>query len=176
MLDVSVKNVSFSYGHELVLGDINFNVKSGGFVCLLVQSGCGKSTLLRLLGGLEKPNKGEVLVGNKAVGGAGLDRGVIFQDYGLFPWMSTEKNITLALKLRAYLRAEDDLNKEGGKDKAIDLVVENLDLARDTVESFVKSPHMKYDTDPYVNSIIKMWNKMQDFRNLTYRTRFNSYL
>lgn len=109
MLDVSVKNVSFSYGDELVLGDINFNVKSGGFVCLLGQSGCGKSTLLRLLGGLEKPNKGEVLVGNKAVHGAGLDRGVIFQDYGLFPWMSTEKNITLALKQKFKDKGNEEI-------------------------------------------------------------------
>lgn len=77
-------------------------------------------------------------------------------------WLKENPEAIQAL-LRAYLRAEDDLNKEGGKDKAIDLVVENLDLVRDTVESFVKSPHMKYDTDPYANSIIKMWNKMQDF-------------
>ncbi|MEG0898108.1 MAG: ABC transporter ATP-binding protein [Oscillospiraceae bacterium] len=98
MLEVSVNDVSFSYEDELVLGNINLQVKSGDFVCLLGQSGCGKSTLLRLIAGLEKPNSGELLIGGKPINGAGLDRGVIFQDYGLFPWMSAGENITLALK------------------------------------------------------------------------------
>ncbi len=98
MLDVSVNHVSFSYEKELILGDINLSVKAGDFVCLLGQSGCGKSTLLRLIAGLEKPNSGELLVDNQPIVKPSLDRGVIFQDYGLFPWMSTEENILLALK------------------------------------------------------------------------------
>ena len=63
--------------------------------------------------------------------------------------------------LRAYLRAEEAM--QGNLDEAVDLVVENLDLDKATVESFVKSKHMKYDTDPFKNSVIKMWNKMSDF-------------
>ncbi len=63
--------------------------------------------------------------------------------------------------LRAYLRAEKDLNED--KSQVVDLVVENLDLDKATVESFVYSEHMKYDTDPFKNSVIKMWNKMADF-------------
>lgn len=111
MLDVAIQNVSFSYEKELILGDINLNVKAGDFVCLLGQSGCGKSTLLRLIAGLEKPNHGEVLVDQKPVEKAGLERGVIFQDYGLFPWMSAGDNITLALKQRFKDMSKSDREK-----------------------------------------------------------------
>ncbi|MGI5825102.1 MAG: ABC transporter substrate-binding protein [Bacillota bacterium] len=62
---------------------------------------------------------------------------------------------------RAYLRAEEAM--QGNEDEVVDLVVENLDLDKATVESFVKSEHMKYDTDPYKNSVIKMWEKMIAF-------------
>lgn len=75
-------------------------VDTGEFVCILGQSGCGKSTLLRLLAGLEKPTEGEITVGGRPVGGAGLDKGVVFQDYGLFPWMKAGENIMLALRQR----------------------------------------------------------------------------
>lgn len=98
MLNVSVNDLSFSYGSELILGDINMEVKAGAFVCLLGQSGCGKSTFLRLLAGLEKPTSGEILVDNEPITKAGLQRGVVFQDYGLFPWMSVGENIMIALK------------------------------------------------------------------------------
>lgn len=100
MLDVSVKHLSFSYDKELILDDLNMEVKAGAFVCLLGQSGCGKSTFLRLLAGLEKPSLGEILVDNKPVTKAGLQRGVVFQDYGLFPWMNVGENIMIALKQR----------------------------------------------------------------------------
>lgn len=76
------------------------DVDTGEFVCILGQSGCGKSTLLRLLAGLEKPTEGEITVGGRPVGGAGLDKGVVFQDYGLFPWMKAGENIMLALRQR----------------------------------------------------------------------------
>lgn len=100
MLDVSVNHLSFSYDIDLILADINMKVEKGSFVCLLGQSGCGKSTFLRLLAGLEKPGSGEILVDDQPVIKAGLQRGVVFQDYGLFPWMSAGENIMIALKQR----------------------------------------------------------------------------
>ena len=95
-----VKDLSFSYENDsrLILKDIQLEVAQGEFVCILGQSGCGKSTLLRLLAGLEKPTTGRILVDDREVSGAGLDRGVVFQDYGLFPWMTAGDNILLALK------------------------------------------------------------------------------
>lgn len=77
-------------------------------------------------------------------------------------WMQNEENQeALYRMLRAFLRAEEAM--QGNYDEAVELVMKNLDLDKITVESFVKSPHMKYDNDPYRNSVIKMWNKMIDF-------------
>lgn len=113
MADIKITNLSFAYedGGKLILKDINTEVRAGEFVCILGQSGCGKSTLLRLLAGLEKPTGGELLIDEKKIGGASLDRGVVFQDYGLFPWMTAGENIMLALKQRFPGRAKQELKQ-----------------------------------------------------------------
>ena len=100
MGSIQIKDLSFSYeeGSKLILKDISVEIETGEFVCILGQSGCGKSTLLRLLAGLEKPTTGELLIDNEKIKGASLKRGVVFQDYGLFPWMTAGENIVLALK------------------------------------------------------------------------------
>ena len=100
MNGTTIKDLSFSYANDtrLILKDINLEVSAGEFVCLLGQSGCGKSTFLRLLAGLEKPTTGEIRQNGNVIDGAGLERGVVFQDYGLFPWMTAGDNIVLALK------------------------------------------------------------------------------
>lgn len=100
MQDVKIAGLSFAYPgtEKLILKDINLDISSGEFVCLLGQSGCGKSTFLRLLAGLEKPTSGEISIDGTNIKEAGLDRGVVFQDYGLFPWMTAGENILLALK------------------------------------------------------------------------------
>jgi NitT/TauT family transport system ATP-binding protein len=98
LLTVTLEDVRFAYGAAPILDGIEMDVEAGSFVCLLGQSGCGKSTLLRLLGGLEKPQFGRLLVEGRPVTGPGLDRGMVFQDYGLFPWMSAGENIAIALK------------------------------------------------------------------------------
>jgi len=98
MLDILVKNLDFAYDKDIILSNINMEVKAGSFVCLLGQSGCGKSTFLRLLAGLEKPSCGEVYVANELLKNPGLQRGMVFQDSGLFPWMTAGENIMIALK------------------------------------------------------------------------------
>jgi NitT/TauT family transport system ATP-binding protein len=96
---IEIRDLSFSYADDkrLILKDISLEVKKGEFVCLLGQSGCGKSTFLRLLAGLEQSTKGELRVDGETITKASLNRGVVFQDYGLFPWMTAGENILLAL-------------------------------------------------------------------------------
>lgn len=101
MEHLKVKNLSFAYPDEpdrLILNNIDLDIESGEFVCLLGQSGCGKSTFLRLLAGLEKPTQGTLDIDGQIIKGASLKRGVVFQDYGLFPWMTAGDNIMLALR------------------------------------------------------------------------------
>lgn len=97
---ISVENLSFSYesGGSLILQGLDMEAPAGEFVCILGQSGCGKSTLLRLLAGLDKPVSGRILVDGEVIAGAQLDRSVVFQDYGLFPWKTAGDNILLALR------------------------------------------------------------------------------
>lgn len=80
-----------------VLDDINLDIKKGEFVSLVGFSGCGKSTLLRIFCGLEKKNDGQLLLDGKDITGPGLERGMIFQESRLFPWMKVEDNIKYGL-------------------------------------------------------------------------------
>ncbi|QXE91409.1 ABC transporter ATP-binding protein [Geomonas subterranea] len=97
MHEIAIQNVNFSYGSQTVLEEINLTAQAGEFVCLLGPSGCGKSTLLRLLAGLGLPTSGCITLDGTPITGPGLDRGVVFQDYSLFPWMTTGQNVVLAL-------------------------------------------------------------------------------
>lgn len=125
MLEVTMNNLQFAYDKELVLGGIDYKAKAGKFVCLLGLSGCGKSTLLRLIAGLEKSNPEQLLVGGKPVYGPSLDRTMVFQDYGLFPWMTAGDNICIALKQKYK-----DWDKHKRKEVALEWA-NNLGLEED---------------------------------------------
>ncbi len=87
-------------GPVLALDDINMHVETGEFVCAVGASGSGKSTLLRLVAGLDLPTAGEITVDGQVVTGPGSDRGMVFQSYTLYPWMSVQKNVEFGLKLQ----------------------------------------------------------------------------
>ncbi|MFQ4135936.1 ABC transporter ATP-binding protein [Nodosilinea sp. PGN35] len=87
-------------GSVLALDDINMHVETGEFVCAVGASGSGKSTLLRLVAGLDMPTTGEITVDGQVVTGPGSDRGMIFQSYTLYPWMTVQKNVEFGLKLQ----------------------------------------------------------------------------
>ena len=88
------------------LRDANLVVQKGEFVCLIGASGCGKSTLLRIIAGFEPPSSGEALMWDKPVSGPAPDRGMVFQDYGLFPWLSVRQNIGFGPASRGLPKAE----------------------------------------------------------------------
>ena len=93
-------------GDTVALQDATLSVAPGEFVCLIGASGCGKSTLLRIIAGFETATSGAVIVRGKAVQGPGPDRGMVFQDYGLFPWLSVRRNIAFGPESRGKGKTE----------------------------------------------------------------------
>jgi NitT/TauT family transport system ATP-binding protein len=82
------------------LRDLSFRVHRREFVCVIGPSGCGKSTLIRILAGLEAPTAGRVLLDGREVGGPGPDRGMVFQGYTLFPWLTVLRNVMFGLEMK----------------------------------------------------------------------------
>jgi len=89
---------------RLALDGISFSIAAGELVSLVGPSGCGKSTLLRLVAGLDFPDTGEVLVGEEKIVGPSAERGLVFQDPNLFPWLTVRRNIEAGLAARGMLR------------------------------------------------------------------------
>jgi len=87
-------------GSVSALGPIDVDIREGEFVCVVGPSGCGKTTLLNIVAGLEEPEVGEVCFDGKPIRGPGPDRIVLFQDLGLFPWMTVLGNVEFGLRLR----------------------------------------------------------------------------
>jgi NitT/TauT family transport system ATP-binding protein len=106
-----LKDVSLSYGTNsgnrlIALKNISLQVRPGEFLCIVGPSGCGKSTLLHLIAGLHQQTSGEVLVDDTAVQGPGTDRILIFQELGLFPWLTVAQNVEFGMRMKAVPRAE----------------------------------------------------------------------
>jgi ABC-type nitrate/sulfonate/bicarbonate transport system ATPase subunit len=102
--ELVVRNVSKSFNIDRrplpVLQDISLVAQPGQFITIVGASGCGKSTLLRLIAGLDRDFEGEILFGGRPVSGPSLDRGLVFQDHRLFPWLTIEQNIASAFSSR----------------------------------------------------------------------------
>jgi NitT/TauT family transport system ATP-binding protein len=105
-VSLQVKNLYKTFespqGTVTALKDINFETYKREFVCVIGPSGCGKSTLIRILAGLETPSSGEVLLDGVAVRDPGPDRGMVFQGYTLFPWLTVKKNVMFGLEMSGH--------------------------------------------------------------------------
>ncbi|MDR9414555.1 MAG: ABC transporter ATP-binding protein [Spiribacter sp.] len=94
-----------------VAEEVSFTVNDGEFVSLVGPSGCGKTTMLNMVAGFMQPSSGEVLLDGQPIDGPGSERGMMFQDYGVFPWLSVEDNIAFGLRLKAN-RVSDEKRRE----------------------------------------------------------------
>ena len=110
----NVKKTFISMDGEEVnaLSGVDLEIEQGDFVCLIGPSGCGKSTMLRLLAGLDKPTEGTIYLDEKKVTKPDCDRGLVFQDPNLFPWLTIYDNIAFGLKVRKLFRSRKDDVKE----------------------------------------------------------------
>jgi len=92
----------------IALKDIQLEIPRGQFVCLLGPSGCGKSTLLNAMAGFSLPSSGTITADGKPITGPGPERGMVFQEYALFPWMTVEKNIAFGLEIKGMAQTDID--------------------------------------------------------------------
>jgi NitT/TauT family transport system ATP-binding protein len=110
MISICVKNLNKCYrvreGDLPALSAVDLEVGEGEFVSIVGPSGCGKSTLLYILGGFIRADSGTVELGGKPVTGPGTDRGVVFQEYALFPWLTVTQNIRYGLEMTGVARRE----------------------------------------------------------------------
>ena len=102
---IRFENVSVDFatanGPLAVVDDVSFEIRNGEFVSIIGPSGCGKTTMMNIVAGFVQPQRGRVLLDGKPIAGPGPERGVIFQEYGVFPWLTVEENIAFGLKLAA---------------------------------------------------------------------------
>ena len=107
-IDNVVKKFNGRNGEMVALNGVTLDIHDNEFICVVGPSGCGKSTLLNIIAGLLEPTSGEVYCDGKLVEGTGTDRGVVFQQYALFPWLTVKKNVRFALEMRGIKGKEAD--------------------------------------------------------------------
>jgi NitT/TauT family transport system ATP-binding protein len=107
---LSIKNLHKTFpqeeGEMVAIAEFDLDVEEGEFVCILGPSGCGKTTLLRMIAGLETPTSGELLLNGNPISKPGSDRGMVFQEFALFPWRTVRKNIEFGLEVKRVPPAE----------------------------------------------------------------------
>ncbi|MYF36626.1 MAG: ABC transporter ATP-binding protein [Synechococcus sp. SB0678_bin_12] len=110
-MDFNVQSLSKTFGEgrhaRLVLQNINLRVCSGEFTAIVGRSGSGKSTLLRCLAGLERPSRGLIRMDGQPVTGPGPDRGLVFQNYSLYPWLNLAQNVAFGMELQGRFSRRD---------------------------------------------------------------------
>jgi NitT/TauT family transport system ATP-binding protein len=107
---INIRNLSKVFTKDkreiVALDQFGLSIASGEFACMLGPSGCGKTTVLRIVAGLERPTGGEVLVRGRRIEAAGPDRGVVFQEFALFPWRTVRKNVEFGLEIKGIPESE----------------------------------------------------------------------
>ncbi len=127
---IKIDNVKKIYpvekGEDVVaLNGVNLEIKKNEFICVVGPSGCGKTTLLNIIAGLEQPTSGSATIHGRPILGPGPDRGVIFQQYALFPWSTVKKNVMYATKFIRHEVPQMVKNKETGEMEQVFTTDEN---------------------------------------------------
>ena len=120
MAFLELKNISKSFGGTTILRDINLSIEKGEFVAIVGYSGAGKTTLMSLLAGLAKPDSGSVMLEGTEMKGPGPDRGIVFQNYSLLPWLTVFENVKLAVD--QVFADQSEAERVAHTEKFIDLV------------------------------------------------------
>ena len=105
-IDNVVKEYEGRNGKTVALNGVNLDIKENEFICVVGPSGCGKSTLLNIIAGLHEPTSGAAYLDGKKIEGTGVERGVVFQQYALFPWRTVLKNVMFPLEMKKTPKAE----------------------------------------------------------------------
>jgi NitT/TauT family transport system ATP-binding protein len=100
------KTFPLDEGELVAIENMDLEVESGEFVCLLGPSGCGKTTVLRIIAGLDTPTAGSICLEGKSISGSGSDRGMVFQEFALFPWRTVRKNVEFGMELKKVPKEE----------------------------------------------------------------------
>ena len=152
---LEIKNLSFSYdnnGKEVsALKDIVLSIEKGDFMSIVASSGAGKTTLLKLIAGLLQPTRGEILLHNKKITKPSKERGLVFQQFSLFPWLTVKENVAFGLKL------ESNFDKDWKKYQK-DFNTLEYNKTRDELDSLKKS----MDSDP---GFVKLTNSLSSAEN-----------
>lgn len=172
---INLENVTKSFTYEgqehVVLQDINFNVDKGEFLCIVGPSGCGKTTLLRMIAGLDFPTNGRILEEETEIAGPSIERGYVFQQYSLFPWLNVLENVTFGLELKG-MEEEERVRKARSYLEMVGLSsVENsypqelsggmkqrVAIAR----SLVNDPHVLLMDEPFSALDVQTRHKLQE--------------
>jgi len=107
-MPLKIRNVRKVFDDKEIIKNFSFEVKEGEFVCLLGPSGCGKTTLLSMMGGFQKMTSGSITLDEQEIEGPSVDRGYVFQNYALFPWMNVRKNILYSLRMQKTPKAQQE--------------------------------------------------------------------
>lgn len=154
---IKIDNVKKIYpvenGDDVVaLNGVNLEIKENEFICVVGPSGCGKTTLLNIIGGLEQPTSGSATIHGRPILGPGPDRGIIFQQYALFPWLTVKKNVLYATKFIRHLVPKTKFNKETGEEEQ----VYTLDDKGNRVPVMKKVKYSKIEREAIANKYIDM--------------------
>ncbi len=105
-IDNVVKEYNGNKGKTVALNGVSLDIKENEFICVVGPSGCGKSTLLNIIAGLLEPTSGAVYLDGEKIEGTGVERGVVFQGYALFPWRTVLKNVMFGLEMKRVPKAQ----------------------------------------------------------------------